>query len=177
MSRIGKKPVALPKGVDVKIVDRDVEVKGKLGTLRHRFGPEVEIRREGEELQVNLKGPGKKAAAVWGLSRSLLFNMVKGVSEGFTKVLEIQGVGYRAAVAGKMLQFSLGYSHPVEVALPEGITAKVDKNTLITLTGVDKQQLGQICAEVRELRPPEPYKGKGIRYVGEFVLRKEGKKK
>ncbi|MBF0139655.1 MAG: 50S ribosomal protein L6 [Magnetococcales bacterium] len=177
MSRIGKKPVALPKGVDVQIVDRDVEVKGKLGTLRHRFGPEVEIRREGEELQVNLKGPSKKAAAVWGLSRSLLFNMVKGVSEGFTKVLEIQGVGYRAAVAGKMLQFSLGYSHPVEVALPEGITAKVDKNTLITLTGVDKQQLGQICAEVRELRPPEPYKGKGIRYVGEFVLRKEGKKK
>ncbi|MBF0145219.1 MAG: 50S ribosomal protein L6 [Magnetococcales bacterium] len=177
MSRIGKKPVSIPKGVDVKISNQNVEVKGKMGTLSHLFSPEIEIRKEGEELLLNLRGHEKKADALWGLSRSLLFNMVKGVSEGFTKVLEIQGVGYRAAVNGRSIQLSLGYSHPVEKALPEGISAKVDKNTVITFTGIDKQQLGQLCAEIREFRPPEPYKGKGIRYLGEHILRKEGKKK
>lgn len=177
MSRIGKKPVPVPKGVDVSILSQNVEVKGKLGTLKHKFDPEVEVHKEGEELVLTLKAEGKKAKAVWGLSRSLLFNMVKGVSEGFTKVLEIQGVGYRAAVNGRAVQLSLGFSHPVEMALPEGVNAKVEKNTVITFTGIDKQQLGQVCAEIRELRPPEPYKGKGIRYVGEHILRKEGKKK
>lgn len=177
MSRIGKKPVPVPSDVDVKISDQDVEVKGKLGTLSRRFGPEVEIRKEGDVLVLNLKGKGKRANALWGLSRSLLFNMVKGVSEGFTKVLEIQGVGYRATVVGNMVQLSLGYSHPVEMALPLGVSAKVDKNTVITFTCIDKQKLGQVCAEIREFRPPEPYKGKGIRYSGEYIVRKEGKKK
>ncbi|MBF0421503.1 MAG: 50S ribosomal protein L6 [Magnetococcales bacterium] len=177
MSRIGKKPVPVPQGVDVKIQNQSVEVKGKLGILKCEFRPEVEIHRDGEALLLTVKSHERKAVAVWGLSRSLLSNMVKGVSEGFTKVLEIQGVGYRAAVTGNLIQLSLGYSHPVELKLPEGVTAKVEKNTVITFSGIDKQRLGQICAEVRELRPPEPYKGKGIRYVGEYVLRKEGKKK
>lgn len=177
MSRIGKKPVPVPSGVDIKILAQDVEVKGKLGTLSRRFDSDVEIRKEGDVLILNSKGKGRKSVALWGLSRSLLFNMVKGVSEGFTKVLEIQGVGYRAAVAGNMVQLSLGYSHPVEMALPTGVSAKVDKNTVITFTCIDKQQLGQVCAEIRELRPPEPYKGKGIRYSGEYIVRKEGKKK
>ncbi|MBF0108429.1 MAG: 50S ribosomal protein L6 [Magnetococcales bacterium] len=177
MSRIGKKPVPVPNGVEVKISNCSVEVKGKLGTLKQDFSPLIEIRHEGGELLLNLRGKDKKADALWGLTRSLLFNMVRGVSEGFTKVLEIQGVGYRAAVGGGAIQLSLGFSHPVEMALPEGVNAKVEKNTVITFTGIDKQQLGQVCAEIRELRPPEPYKGKGIRYLGEHILRKEGKKK
>ncbi|HIJ85769.1 MAG: LSU ribosomal protein L6P [Magnetococcales bacterium] len=177
MSRIGKKPVPVPKGVDVKISNQNVEVKGKLGTMQHKFDSLIEIRQEGDDLLLSLRGQEKKSMALWGLSRSLLFNMVKGVSEGFSKVLEIQGVGYRAAVNGRTMQLSLGYSHPVEMLLPDGVNAKVEKNTLITFTGMDKQQLGQVCAEIREMRPPEPYKGKGIRYVGEHIVRKEGKKK
>lgn len=178
MSRIGKKPVSVPQGVEVKISDQLVEVKGKLGTLSRSFHPLVRIDREGDELKVVLRNPKRTGdRAVWGLSRSLLDNMVVGVSTGFTKTLEIYGVGYRAAVSGKVLQLSLGFSHPVDFPIPDGLQVMVEKNTVIQVSGSDIEVIGQACAEIRQFRPPEPYKGKGVRYAGEYVVRKEGKKK
>ncbi len=176
MSRIGKKVIAVPQGVDVTIEDQTVTVKGKLGVLSRVFHPGVGIGREEGGLTVRLQNrEGTKA--LWGLSRTLLSNMVVGVSKGFSRVLEIQGVGYRAAVSESGLQLNLGFSHPIDYKLPSGVTAQVEKNVLVTLSGVDPEKIGQACADIRRFRPPEPYKGKGVRNAGEIVHRKEGKKK
>ena len=177
MSRIGKSPVTLPSGVEVRIADADITVKGKLGELQMRQAPEVNITLEDNQVVLAPQDESARARAVWGLSRSNISNMVQGVSEGFTKKLEIQGVGYRAAVQGKKLKLDLGYSHPVLYDIPEGITINCEKPTDIAVSGRDKQMVGQVAAEIRSFRKPEPYKGKGIRYVGEYVRRKEGKKK
>lgn len=176
MSRIGKRLISVPKGVEVNIVKQTVTVKGKLGSVSRVFHPGVCILQQDRELTVTMQNrEGTKA--LWGLSRTLLNNMVVGVSEGFSRGLEIQGVGYRAAVSGAGLQLNLGFSHPIEYVLPAGVTAEVEKNVLITLKGIDPETIGQACADIRRFRPPEPYKGKGVRNVGEIVLRKEGKKK
>lgn len=177
MSRVGKKSIAIPKDVELKIEDRTVQVKGKLGTLTREFPPSVEFAISNQEIRVTLTADKRKEFALWGLSRVLLNNMVIGVSKGFEKVLEINGVGYRAAVQGKVLQLTLGLSHPVDYLLPEGIEVHVEKNTRVIVKGIDPELIGQVCAEIRKFRPPEPYKGKGIRYEGEYILRKEGKKK
>lgn len=177
MSRIGKQPVVVPQGVEVKLSGGEISIKGKLGTMTRTLHNQMEVVQEGSELLVKPRHGGKKTSALWGLTRALLANMVTGVTEGFSKSMEVRGVGYRAAVQGRIMNLSLGYSHPVNYALPDGISAVVDKNTLITVTGMDKQQVGQTCAEIRSYRKPEPYKGKGVRYVGEFVVMKEGKKK
>ncbi|MBF0358084.1 MAG: 50S ribosomal protein L6 [Magnetococcales bacterium] len=177
MSRIGKQPVAIPSGVELTINKQSVQVKGKLGTLKRDFHEFVQLEVNNGEAQVKLVSKKREALAIWGLSRVLLNNMVVGVSEGFQKVLEIQGVGYRAAVSGKVLKLTLGFSHPVDYTLPDGIEVKVEKTTRLIVKGIDPEIIGQVCAEIREFRPPEPYKGKGIRYEGEYILRKEGKKK
>ncbi len=177
MSRIGKSPVALPSGVEVRIADQDITVKGKLGELQMSQAPEVSISLEDNQVMLAPQDDSARARAMWGLLRSNVSNMVQGVSEGFTKKLEIQGVGYRAAVQGKQLKLDLGFSHPVLYDIPEGITIACEKPTDIAVTGRDKQKVGQVAAEIRSFRKPEPYKGKGIRYAGEYVRRKEGKKK
>ncbi|MBF0134723.1 MAG: 50S ribosomal protein L6 [Magnetococcus sp. DMHC-1] len=177
MSRIGKKPIPVPSGVDVKVDHQTVSIKGKRGTLTRTFHQDVEIHVESGTIRVSPRRDDREGKALWGLTRSLLNNMVHGVSEGFTRKMEIVGVGYRAAVSGRVLKLTLGYSHPIDYALPEGVNVEVEKNTLLTLTGADRERLGQTCAEIRDYRPPEPYKGKGIRYLEETVLRKEGKKK
>jgi large subunit ribosomal protein L6 len=175
MSRVGKLPVDIPQGVEVKISGQDVQIKGPKGSLARTFHPLVEIAQEDAALRVKPREESKKARGLWGLSRSLLDNMVHGVSQGFTRVLEINGVGYRAEVAGDTLKLALGFSHPVEFKLPKGISASVEKNTIVTLTGIDKELLGQTCATIRAYRPPEPYKGKGIKYAEETIRRKVGK--
>lgn len=177
MSRIGKKPITIPQGVDVRIENNTVHVKGKLGSLSRELNREVEIAKNGSELSLSPKGNSKRIKSLWGLERSLISNMVTGVSQGFTKSMEIIGVGYRAAVQGNTLNLSLGLSHPVAFEIPSGIKIAVEKNTKITVSGADAAQVGQVCANIRSYRPPEPYKGKGIRYAGEHILRKEGKKK
>ncbi len=175
MSRVGKLPVDIPQGVEVKISGQDVQIKGPKGTLSRTFHPLVEIAQEDGALRVKPREESQKARGLWGLSRSLLNNMVQGVTQGFTRVLEINGVGYRAEVAGDTLKLALGFSHPVEFKLPKGISASVEKNTVLTLTGIDKELLGQTCATIRAFRPPEPYKGKGIKYAEETIRRKVGK--
>lgn len=175
MSRIGKMPVPVPAGVEVKIDGQKVTVKGPKGELSQEFLPEVKITQEGEELKVEKTEESREAAARFGLSRTLLSNMVVGVSEGFSKSLEIIGVGYRAALKGKDLELQLGYSHPVVVKAPAGIEFELPTQTQIIVKGIDKQQVGQIAADIRKWRKPEPYKGKGIRYEGEYVRRKVGK--
>lgn len=175
MSRIGKLPVTLPKGVEVTIKGQKIDVKGPKGSLSREFHPLVEISSEDKEIRIKPREESKNANALWGLCRSLLNNMVVGVSEGYSKVLEINGVGYRAEVSGKELKMALGFSHPVEFPLPEGVDAKVDKNTIITLSSIDKELLGQTAATIRAFRPPEPYKGKGIKYADEVIRRKVGK--
>jgi large subunit ribosomal protein L6 len=175
MSRIGKQPVPVPAGVDVKIDGQLVTVKGSKGQLSWEFLPEVTIKQEGTELIVDKVGDSRDARARFGLSRTLLNNMVVGVSEGFTKKLEIIGVGYRASLKGKDLELLLGYSHPVLVKAPEGITFELPSQTQIIVQGIDKQKVGQVAADIRKWRKPEPYKGKGIRYEGEYVRRKLGK--
>ncbi|MBF0163586.1 MAG: 50S ribosomal protein L6 [Magnetococcales bacterium] len=177
MSRIGKLPISVPNGVEVTIDHQTVQVSGKLGSLTRTFPGEVQITREGDQLIVIPIGNAKNSRALWGLARALLANMVKGVSEGFSKTLEIIGVGYRAAVDGRVLKLNLGFSHPVDFMLPDGIDASVDKNTLLVLKGIDCERVGQTCAEIRSYRLPEPYKGKGILYQGEKIQRKVGKKK
>lgn len=176
MSRIGSKPITIPQGVDVKIDSQIVEIKGKRGVMRRELHPRTTVSREGDELIVTPANP-RADKALWGLSRSLLANMVTGVTEGFVKKMEIVGVGYRAAVKGKSLSLSLGLSHPVDFPIPDGIKISVEKNTQLTVEGNDSAVVGQVCADIRKYRPPEPYKGKGIRYAGEIILRKEGKKK
>ena len=177
MSRIGKSPVVLPTGVEVRIADQDVTVKGKLGELQMSQAPEVLISLEDNQVMLAPQDDSARARAMWGLLRSNVSNMVQGVSEGYTKKLEINGVGYRAQIQGSELIMQLGYSHEVRHPVPEGITIKCPDQTHITIEGVDKQKVGQTAAEIRAYRPPEPYKGKGIKYADEYVRRKEGKKK
>ena len=175
MSRIGKKPVAVPAGVDVKIDGSTVTVKGPKGTLTNTFNPEIIIKQEGAEIIVERPSEDKMHKSLHGLTRTLIHNMVEGVTNGFSKSLEIEGVGYRAAKQGKNLVMNLGYSHQVIVPEIDGITIDVPNATSIVVNGIDKQIVGQFAAEIREKRPPEPYKGKGIRYAGERIIRKEGK--
>ncbi|MDA0230778.1 MAG: 50S ribosomal protein L6 [Proteobacteria bacterium] len=177
MSRIGKSPVAVPSGVEVRIAENDITVKGKLGELHMAIASEVRITRENDQLLFEPKDDSNRARQLWGFYRANVNNMVQGVSVGFTKSLEIQGVGYRAAIQGKRLKLDLGYSHSVLYDIPDGITITCEKPTDIAVTGRDKQIVGQVAADIRSFRKPEPYKGKGIRYVGEYVRRKEGKKK
>lgn len=177
MSRIGKKPVTIPAGVQASINGGTIEVKGPKGTLTMPLVDDIAYAIEGNEIRVNPANDTKRARAFWGMQRTLVSNLVVGVSDGFTKVLEITGVGYRAAVQGKTLKLQLGYSHDVEYAIPEGITIKTPDQTTVEITGSDRQKVGQVAAEIRRWRKPEPYKGKGIKYRGEFIFRKEGKKK
>jgi len=177
MSRIGKKPVTLVKGVSASISGQTIEVKGPKGTRSFTAGDDVTLTVEGDTVKVTPRGLSKRARQQWGMSRSMVQNLVDGVSTGFKKELEIQGVGYRAAMAGNVLKLSLGYSHEVNFAIPAGVTITSPKNTEIIVEGIDQQLVGQVAANIREWKKPEPYKGKGIRYKGEFVFRKEGKKK
>lgn len=177
MSRVGKNPVSVPSGVDVKIDGVDVTVKGKLGVLSASLAPEVNVTMEDDLVWVKPVDNTKRARQMWGLGRSLVANMVQGVSAGFTKELQIEGVGYRAAVEGKNLKLDLGYSHPINYPIPEGIQIACERPTAIAVSGADCQAVGQVASEIRAFRKPEPYKGKGIRYAGEYVRRKEGKKK
>ena len=177
MSRIGRKPVALVKGVSASVSGQTIEVKGPKGTRSFTAGDDVTLTIEGETVKVTPRGLSKRARQQWGMSRSMVQNLVDGVSTGFKKEMEIQGVGYRAAMAGNVLKLSLGYSHEVNFAIPAGVTITSPKNTEIIVEGIDQQLVGQVAANIREWKKPEPYKGKGIRYKGEFVFRKEGKKK
>lgn len=175
MSRIGKKPVELPDGVDVVIDGTDVTVKGSKGELARTFHERIGFDLDDGVIVLTRPDDTRESRALHGLSRALLNNMVVGVSEGFTKELEIHGVGYRAALKGKDVELQVGFSHTVLVEAPEGITFDVPEQTRIVISGIDKEQVGQVAADVRKVRPPEPYKGKGIRYVGEYVRRKAGK--
>jgi large subunit ribosomal protein L6 len=177
MSRIGKHPVEVPEGVNVNIAGQQVTVKGKLGQLSVTLVDEVLAELDGDRIWVKPRDESKHARTMWGMSRSLVNNVVVGVSAGFTVRLEINGVGYRAAVQGQFLNLQLGYSHEINHPIPEGITVKCARPTLISVSGADRQKVGQFAAQVRAYRKPEPYKGKGIRYEGEYVRRKEGKKK
>jgi large subunit ribosomal protein L6 len=173
MSKIGRQPIPIPEGVEVKIEDHTITVKGPKGELSFSFHPAIKVVSTDNEIKVS-QGT-KEAKALWGTTRALIFNMVKGVTEGFKKQLEIHGVGYKAEVQDKKLILSVGFTHPVEILAPEGIEFKVEKN-IITVSGIDKQLVGQIAAKIRAVKPPEPYKGKGIRYLGEHVRIKPGKK-
>lgn len=175
MSRVGKKPIGIPEKVEVDIKDGLVKIKGPKGELQREIRPEVKAEIKDKALLVSPLGESKKIRAFWGLTRALLANMIKGVTEGFEKKLEIEGVGYRANLEGDSLVLNLGYSHPVKIKKPEGIEFSVEKN-VITVSGIDKEKVGQAAAKIRAVRKPEPYKGKGIRYQGEEVRRKVGKK-
>lgn len=177
MSRIGKKPVTLVKGVSASISGQTIEVKGPKGTRSFTAGDDVTLTIENDAVKVTPRGTSKRARQQWGMVRSMVANLVTGVSVGVKKEMEIQGVGYRAAVAGNVLKLSLGYSHEVNFEVPAGVTVTSPKNTEIIVEGIDQQLVGQVAANIREWKKPEPYKGKGIRYKGEFVFRKEGKKK
>ena len=177
MSRIGKKPVPLPKGVTASVEGQTVKVKGPKGELSVKLVPQVSASIGDDGITVTPDKNQERSAQMWGLSRTLVNNLVTGVTSGFTQKLEIQGVGYRAAVQGKVLNLQLGFSHDVPYAIPPGITIVTEKPTSIAISGIDKQLVGQVAAEIRGWRPPEPYKGKGVRYEGEYVRRKEGKKK
>ena len=177
MSKIGKKPVAIPSGVTAALEGRVVKVKGPKGELRHVLGDAQSVKIDGGMIVVTTTGQTKQHNAEWGMTRAILANLLTGVAKGYEKRLEITGVGYKAAVAGKNLQLALGYSHEVNFPIPEGIAVATPKPTEIVITGVDKQKVGQVAAEIRGFRPPEPYKGKGVKYAGEFIFRKEGKKK
>ncbi|WP_411957734.1 50S ribosomal protein L6 [Paracoccus homiensis] len=177
MSRIGKKPVELPKGVTAEIKGQTIEVKGPKGTRSFTATDEVDLVMEENNVHVKPRGLHKRARQQWGMTRSMIENLTVGVSEGFKKELEIQGVGYRAQMQGKTLKLSLGYSHEVNFETPDGVTITAPKQTEIVVEGIDQQLVGQVAANIREWRQPEPYKGKGIRYKGEYVFRKEGKKK
>ncbi len=177
MSRVGKNPVAIPDGTDVTIDGQKVSAKGKLGQSSVDLPQEVEVSREDNVIWVKPRADNVRARSMWGTSRSLVDNLVAGVSTGFSKQLEITGVGYRAAVQGKNLNLQLGYSHDVIFPVPDGIEIKTEGNNKVIISGYDKQQVGQTAAEIRKFRKPEPYKGKGIRYADEQILRKEGKKK
>lgn len=174
MSRIGKLPVGVPDKVEVKVNGTHVAVKGPNGQLEYTFNNDVKIELKDKEILVTPVDESKKARSMWGTARTLINNMVTGVSTGFTKTLEFNGVGYKAAVSGSKLTLNLGYSHPIEYALPEGISAKVNKN-VIDISGANKELVGFVDAKVRSFRPPEPYKGKGVKYADEHIVRKAGK--
>jgi len=177
MSRIGKKPVPLPKGVNASISGQTVEVKGPKGTLTFTATDDVTITMEDGAVKVTPRGTSKRARQQWGMTRSMVENLTIGVTTGFKKEMELVGVGYRAAMQGKDVKLSVGYSHDVVFEVPAGITVTTPKPTEIVIEGIDAQSVGQVAANIREWRSPEPYKGKGIRYKGEFIFRKEGKKK
>ena len=175
MSRIGKLPVVIPDGVDVKVENNLVTAKGPMGTESVQIRDEIEVKVEGKEIIVTRKNDDRKSRSLHGLSRTLVQNVVTGVKDGFTKKLEIQGVGYRAQMQGNAINLQLGYSHPVVIEPPEGIKIAVEANTKITVTGSNKQMVGDVADQIRSKRPPEVYKGKGVRYEGEYVRRKAGK--
>jgi large subunit ribosomal protein L6 len=177
MSRIGKKAVAIPSGVTVTLDGQTVMVKGPKGQLAWTVAEEIEVKQEGGELLLSKRNDTTRAQAMWGLSRTLVANMVQGVTQGYERTLELVGVGYRAAMKGSNLSMQLGFSHDVDIKPPEGVQFAVPKQTEIKISGIDKQVVGEIAARIRRIRPPEPYKGKGVRYQGETVRRKEGKKK
>ena len=177
MSRVGKKPVTVPSGVTATVDGQMVKVKGSKGELSFLVPEEVSVALENGAVSVNPRDESKTAPAKWGKSRAQVANQVEGVSKGFEKRLEINGVGYKAAVAGKVLKLSLGYSHDIDYAIPAGVTITTPKPTEVVVAGIDKQVVGQTAAEIREYRGPEPYKGKGVKYSDEFIFRKEGKKK
>lgn len=177
MSRIGKKPITVPAGITAAVEGQTVKVKGPKGALSVVLHDDVAVTLDDGRIKVDPRAETKRAQAQWGTSRTLIANLITGVSKGFEQRLEINGVGYRAAVAGKNLQLALGYSHDVVYPIPEGITIATPRPVEIVITGVDRQKVGQVAAEIREYRPPEPYKGKGIKYAGERIFRKEGKKK
>ena len=177
MSRVGKKPVTIPAGVTAAVDGQTIAIKGGKGELRFLAPVEVSVTFADNQIKVDPRMSTKRARAMWGMTRSMVNNLVTGVSKGFEKKLEITGVGYKASVQGKNLQLSLGYSHDLQFPIPEGIAIVTPKPTEITITGIDRQKVGQIAAEIRALRPPEPYKGKGVKYANEFIFRKEGKKK
>jgi large subunit ribosomal protein L6 len=175
MSRIGKQPIIIPEGIQISIKDSIIEVSGSKGKLTENLVPNVNVEIKDKEVLVSVNKPeDKEQRSRWGLQRSLINNMVIGVSEGFSKQLEVNGVGYKVALQGKKMVLNVGYSHPVDYDLPEGIDAQVEKN-LITISGSDKQLVGQVSAEIRAIKKPEPYKGKGIKYIDEVIRRKEGK--
>jgi large subunit ribosomal protein L6 len=176
MSRVGRKPIEIPSGVQVTISGRNVKVKGEKGQLEWDFPEPITVKQEENELLVERPNDLYRVRALHGTTRAIIDNMVVGVSKGFERKLEINGVGYRAAVQGNTLNLELGYSHPINYELPQGITAKVEKNVNITLEGIDRQLLGEVAAKVRSFRPPEPYKGKGVKYAEEHIRRKVGKK-
>ena len=177
MSRIGKKPVVIPAGVTAKVDGQLVQVKGGKGQLEFVAPDEVSVVLQDNAIKVDPRDNSKRARAMWGTARARVSNLVVGVTSGFEKKLEITGVGYRAAAQGKTLNLALGYSHDINYAVPEGIDIKTPKPTEIVITGIDKQRVGQVAAEIRDFRGPEPYKGKGVKYAGEYIFRKEGKKK
>ena len=177
MSRIANNPVGIPSGVEVFLNGRELSVKGSKGTLEMTVDNQVDIKHEDDVLMFSAANNGKKSGAMAGTYRSLVNNMVVGVSEGFTKALQLQGVGYRAQAQGKKLNLTLGFSHPIEYEIPDGIEVETPSQTEVVVKGIDKQLVGQVSAEIRAFRPPEPYKGKGVRYANEHVKRKEAKKK
>jgi large subunit ribosomal protein L6 len=177
MSRVGKKPVALVKGTSASVSGQTIEVKGPKGTRSFTTTDDVTMTIDGDAVTVTPRGTSKRARAAWGMTRAQVQNLVTGVTTGFRKELEIQGVGYRAAMQGKNLQLALGFSHDVIFEVPAGVTVSTPKQTEIVVEGIDQQLVGQVAANIRGWRPPEPYKGKGVRYKGEFVFHKEGKKK
>ena len=175
MSRIGKQPIIIPKGVDVAINSQEVKIKGAKGSFSYVVPEEISVKKEENKIVVSVKSQTKRSSALWGLVRALLNNYVIGVTEGFEKKLEIIGIGYKAALSDNGLEIKAGFSHPVFVDIPEDLNVSVEKN-IITIKGADKQRVGNFAAKIRRIRPPEPYKGKGIRYLGEKVRMKEGKK-
>ncbi|MCH1430910.1 MAG: 50S ribosomal protein L6 [Chlamydiales bacterium] len=175
MSRKGKKPIVVPQGTDVKVDGSKVIVKGPKGQLDVEVEEGLAIKLDGQEIYLSYDENQKGFSKFQGLYHTLISNLIEGTSKGFSKQLELIGVGYRAAVKGQQLDLSLGFSHPTLVDIPQGLSVTVEKNTLVTVTGIDKQQVGQFCAQIRAMKPPEPYKGKGVRYVGEYVRRKAGK--
>ncbi len=177
MSRIGKRPVPLPSGVTASTEGQTLSVKGPKGTLTLQMRDEIKYEISEDGISVQPANDSKQARAFWGMQRTLVQNLVTGVSEGFTKVLEITGVGYRAAAQGKKLNMKLGFSHDVDIAIPDGLEVKTPDATTVEISGIDRQKVGQLAAEIRRWRKPEPYKGKGIKYRGEYIFRKEGKKK
>jgi large subunit ribosomal protein L6 len=177
MSRIGKKAVAIPSGVTANVEGQTVKIKGPKGAMQVVLHDDVHVQMDKGAIKLDPRGESKRARSLWGTSRTLVNNLIAGVTKGFEERLEINGVGFRAAVQGRSLQIQLGFSHDVNFPIPEGITIATPKPTEIVVTGIDKQKVGHVAAEIRGFRPPEPYKGKGVKYVGEYIFRKEGKKK
>jgi len=177
MSRIGKKPVVVPSGITANVEGQTVKIKGPKGALQVVLHDDISVKLDGGQIKVDPRSETKRARSQWGTSRTLIANLIAGVTKGFEQRLEINGVGYRASVQGKNLQIALGYSHDIVYPIPEGITIATPRPVEIVITGMDRQKVGQVAAEIRDYRPPEPYKGKGIKYAGERIFRKEGKKK